>query len=71
MPGSSSNAAHGGIVGHGGFSQVFFLGSHNLCIQGTAFSWKAAVSGGMEMLQMGGYGQNPLPCFGGDGTRGG
>lgn len=60
LPGSLSNAAHGGMVGCGRSSQAFFFGSHILCIRGTALSWKAAVSKGMEVLQIGGlWPKNP------------
>lgn len=55
-----------------------FLGSRVWCIQGAAFSWKAAVSGGLQVLQIRGYSQkkacNPTLLWGGDnmdGTRSG
>lgn len=46
-----------------------FLGSQVWCIQGAAFSWKAAVSGGLQVLQIRGYSQkkacNPTLLWGG------
>lgn len=57
---SSSSPAHGGT---GEFLAGVLLGSCSLCIQGAAFSWKAAVSGGREVLQCGGLWPKNLTLF--------